>query len=256
MIYRQSADIPHPDLYIGSCCSKFDARVPNELTAVDSPAFHMPAFRQSNPLGILHGFPTYAERPRDRSVSPRTQSSSDQGNKANTTPPSMDPVRPPGPRPSRHISVQSRSDTSSQRYSIPPGASSTSSNQPLTHNRRRLTVLHPPFEMKCCCALRSRETHIFNALIASSSINPPVPTTIETNSRCEYGENRVQIYETLPNDPSILTEQGPLIWWVTRRLVISYLSGTPEMRLCSSFCKYLLHNKNAFYFLMRLKGFL
>ncbi|KAF2867531.1 hypothetical protein BDV95DRAFT_181754 [Massariosphaeria phaeospora] len=59
--------------------------------------------------------------------------------------------------------------------------------------------------------------------------------TVETCPNCELTENKVQTCETTPEDALSVNAPVPMIWWVTRRLVVSYLSGTPEMRPCSSF---------------------
>lgn len=106
----------------------------------------------------------------------------------------------------------------------------------------------PSFGVKCLCAAKSDEQrierHIFNASYTSpqetegsrkpiefTSSNP----TVETCAKCEMPENRIQVYETLPHDPGHTHSTMPMIWWVTRRLVVSYLTGTPEFRHCSSF---------------------
>jgi hypothetical protein len=68
---------------------------------------------------------------------------------------------------------------------------------------------------------------------APFQVNSETPT-IET-CNCEIGTNKVQVYESQPHDPSANNSSMPMLWWVTRRLVVSHLSGNPETRRCSSF---------------------
>ncbi|KAJ4352207.1 uncharacterized protein N0V89_007554 [Didymosphaeria variabile] len=83
------------------------------------------------------------------------------------------------------------------------------------------------------------ERHILNTTYASTPDNIPFDSsvpTIQTCAKCEVGEDRIQIYETYRTRPeNSSTSTMPMLWWSTRRLVISYVSGQPKMRHCSSF---------------------
>lgn len=275
MIHRQSSDLPHPSLYLATCCSRSDSIAP--IDVVDSPTLHEPVF---SGLGINHTFkspsastsldlphrgsspssidkrsnaPSSRHRvPGDRSVSPRAQNPH-RRESADTVPFPMDPidngqcesplVGVPGNKPSRHISSRSNSHRTSSLFTPPPPESEASSS-----SAPRRSPVPPPasFEVKCACAPRTNEKHIFNASYASTGsesdedidssfvFDSDIPT-IDTCTKCEIGENKVQIYETQPQDPSVINPPIPMMWWITRRLVVSYLSGRPEMRRCSSF---------------------
>lgn len=99
----------------------------------------------------------------------------------------------------------------------------------------------PPasYDVRCGCSAQPQERHILNTRYDSSqkdqSFDPEVPT-IMTCSKCEIGEDRIQIYETLqPVSEQDDDNMTPRLWHVTRRLVISYVSGQPKMRHCSAF---------------------
>ena len=140
--------------------------------------------------------------------------------------------------PSGHISSVSRqSSGTSQSQSIPQPRQSVVSFEP--------TPVPPPasFELNCLCGTQSKERHIFNAKIISLSTNINVPT-VQTHEQCMIPELRVQVYETMPEDsiegsgqPLIADVPIPKIWWITRRLVVSYRTEDPARRHCSSFCE-------------------
>ncbi|KAH7112932.1 kinase-like domain-containing protein [Dendryphion nanum] len=252
MIHKQTADLPRCDMYMPACCRRSDSILPIE--AVDSPTLAHPQadglgiFQPSSPPRYL-GLPPRNESPvslnrpsmnssfrgrsmsRDRSVSPRTQDYNVPRDSNDTVPFTMDPIfASPPTRPIQHISTRAESHRSSS-LSFPQAPGSIASSSGF-----RRSPVPPPagFEVKCACAGLPNEKHIFNAPFLSSIIERIVPTT-DICTKCEMGENKVQIYESTPDDANTRGSQMPLLWWVTRRLVISYLSGTPEMRRCSSF---------------------
>lgn len=153
----------------------------------------------------------------------------------------MDPPKSPTNITLKHISP--RVDSQQTSLSFPQAAKSTASSSDL----QRLPV--PPaadYEVECKCASRPLERHIFNAPFIALGIDealnisgaPSIDAAIltaEISTQCEIGENKVQIYESPPEDPGIKNGQIPMMWWVTRRLVISYLAGSPKTRRCASF---------------------
>ncbi|KAF2175793.1 kinase-like protein [Zopfia rhizophila CBS 207.26] len=130
MIHKQSAEMPHPDLYIAPCCHRSDSITPIE--GVESPTLHEPTF--SNVLGIRN-VPSSPPRPyldvvpnrnqspviagrrsprvadrrrgsRDRSISPTTQSYPKQLDSTDTIPFPMDPIQSPNIAKSTSITSQ------------------------------------------------------------------------------------------------------------------------------------------------------
>ena len=162
---------------------------------------------------------------RDQSVSPRMQHVSLAKGSLDAVPIPKDQPNSPTNKALEHISSRSDSHHTSISFPVPPPAGYT---------------------VKCGCGSRPLEKHIFNApfielatdetlnINGATTIDAAIPTA-ELYTLCEIGENRVQIYESPPEDPHIKNVQIPMIWWVTRRLVISYLSGTPKTRRCCSF---------------------
>lgn len=252
MIHKQTADLPRADLYIASCCSRSDSVVP--IGAVDSPTLAHP---QIDDLGIFQPSspPRFLDLPiqrnespvslnqqsnvsssrgrsrsRDRSVSPRTPGYKPPRDSTDTVPFNMDPVVSPLSRPLQHISTRAESyRSSSVSFPQPPESIASSS----VFKRTPVPPL-ASFDVKCACAGRPNEKHIFNSSFVSSTIENDTPT-IDTCTKCEIGENKIQIYESVTDDPSVRNSSMPMLWWTTRRLIISYLSGSPEMRRCSSF---------------------
>ncbi|KAF2797481.1 hypothetical protein K505DRAFT_139611 [Melanomma pulvis-pyrius CBS 109.77] len=271
MIHRDSAAyLPQSNLFIAPCCSRSDSIT--DVEVVDSPTLTNPAFSRGNGLGISHASaspPRFLDLPnrdysptsidgrgnpppsrtgeslkcRDRSVSPRTKHFQPPRDSMDTDPFPMDPLSSPLNRTMGHTPSRSDSQPASS-FSFPNVPESIASSSGF----RRPPVPPPAsFDVKCACASRPDEKHIFNAQFAAVALDRTIvksndAETIDTAMptadpcpKCEIGENKVQIYETLPEDPNTGNAQIPMMWWVTRRLVISYLSGTPEMRRCSSF---------------------
>jgi hypothetical protein len=178
---------------------------------------------------------------RDQSVSPRMQHVSLARESLDAVPFPMDQPNSPTNKVLGHIS--SRSDSHHNSISFLPAAESTGSSSEF-----QKSPVPPPADyiVECRCASRPLERHIFNApfidlaidetlnINGATTIDAAIPTA-EICTQCEIGENRVQIYESPPEDPLVKNVQMPMVWWVTRRLVISYLSGTPKTRRCSSF---------------------
>ncbi|KAF2014557.1 hypothetical protein BU24DRAFT_451566 [Aaosphaeria arxii CBS 175.79] len=183
-------------------------------------------------------------RSRERSVSPGTQSPHLSSESSNTIPFSIEPVSPPpiAKFTPPHIAMRTYSLRGSTHSAAKP--SELISPRPTAFSgsgaRDSLDFQRPDpdppamYSVKCGCAAQMNEKHIFNSPLVSSSIQEDLPT-IQTSPVCELRENRVQVYETLPEDPTAANISLPQIWWLTRRLVISYLSGSPEIRRCSSF---------------------
>ena len=235
--------------FIGNCCTRFDSVVPSDLA--DSPTLHLEPIPG---LGISNVFPNESypkvtKRPspgmvertqsfHSRSVSPKgiqQHTRDDSGVSTITIPHTPNYLNPESP--SGHISSISRqSPRTSQSQSIPQPRQSVTSFEP--------TPVPPPtsFELNCLCGTQAKERYIFNAEIISLSANINVPT-VQTQ-RCIIPELRVQVYETMPEDsmegagqPSIADVPIPKIWWITRRLVVSYRTEDPDRRHCSSFCE-------------------
>jgi serine/threonine protein kinase len=272
IIHKQTIRLPHPGLFVAPCCARADSLTPADV--VDSPTLHgagytglgtkspsvsppkpylldLP-FRNSSPSSLERRSNTSSSRhrdSRDRSVSPHTQSL-DVGEVTETAPFRLDsmydsrhePIDPSINKPLRHISTRSDSYRAWSLSNRPQMAGSDVSSSGF-----RPSPVPPPttFEVKCGCAPRFNEKHIFNAAYVSpisgdaGAPNPPfqlkseVPT-IETVN-CEIGENKIQIYESQPHGFSTSNSSIPMLWWVTRRLVVSSLRGNPETRRCSSF---------------------
>lgn len=171
----------------------------------------------------------------NRSRSPNTQNFARYEN-AETIRLPLEPTRSPG-------SASSRPFRDSGSASV-NGWTSSLRSSPLPDELSLTTVpsQKPPvppagrgYELKCMCGPRSDEKHIFNSAYSSSAPArfDPENRTMEIFSMCELGENRIQIYESVPLDPRSLAT-NPKLWCVTRRLVISYVSGDPAMRHCNS----------------------
>lgn len=265
MIHKQSADLPHPDLFLSSCCTRTDSAIPADT--VERPSLTEPVYNRSgrdheppspspqssypglpyrtSGVSVERGFHTPSTRhlsSRDRSQSPQSQSPGPRDS-TETAASSTNPVdysRKLSPLQTLHHFASHSDSNRTPSFASPtiPGSEASLSDIPRSQPP-------PPaiFEAKCACASRPGEKHIFNAHFASRIPDEPdAPfkfddniVTIETCSNCEVGENKVQIYETLPQDPNTKASVAPMMWWVTRRLVVSYLSGTPEKRRCSSF---------------------
>ncbi|KAF2634056.1 kinase-like protein [Massarina eburnea CBS 473.64] len=253
IIHKDSADLPRPALFVAPCCARVDSIAPAD--PVDSPSLHEPVFgglgiraaRMSPPKNMLdlpprnsnssidqrsYASPNRHRASRERSVSPRTQGSDPRDSLDSNLIP-LDHISSHREA-LRHIASVSDSQTSSSLFSASIPESDAASSP-----RAQRSPVPPPasFEVKCCCAPYPRERHIFNASYSATTpfeLDSKIQT-VETRPKCEIGENRVQVYETQPQDPSVCTSPPPMLWWVTRRLVVSYLSGTPEMRHCSSF---------------------
>jgi serine/threonine protein kinase len=259
MIHKQSAGLPYPGLFIGPCCSRADSIMP--IDVAESPNLHPPVFdafgiknnSMSPPKTYNFGRPKRKSSPssmdnrnnlpssrdsatsRNRSISPRTQSL-DPRDSMDTIPFPLDYVRSVGSKASqalRHTLPIFDSPRSSESFGTPRAEYASSPRGPQS-------PVPPPasFLVKCGCGRRPNEKHIFNASYTTDipfEFDADIPTVV-TCAKCEIGENRVQIYETPPQDPSSqVISPVPMLCWVTRRLVVSYLSGQPEMRHCSSF---------------------
>ena len=268
MIHKQTAvHVPQPSLFIAPCCSR-SASISYD---VGSPTLTNPIFSREGGLGIAQApappltylSPPRRDRspasidelnnpsigigeltkPRDPSISPRTQPLHSQRDSLDTAPISINPSSSSVNKPLQHVSSRTDSQHTSS-YSFPQHSESISSSSEF----RRSPVPSPAsFQVKCECAARLNEKHIFNAELIGLGLHHEAPQsnmtdvldatmpTAETCPKCEIGESRIQIYESPFEDPNMGNAQIPMIWWVTRRLVVSYLSGTPEMRRCSSF---------------------
>ena len=230
--------------FIGNCCTRFGGVVSSDPT--DSPTLHF-----EPGLGIsVSPNESYPKRPspdmvdrtrffHNRSVSPKgiqEHTRDDSGVNTITIPHTPNYLNPESS--SEHISsISNQSSRTSQSQSIPQPRQSVVSFEP--------TQVSPPasFELYCLCGAQAKERHIFNAEIISLSANINVPT-VQTHELCMTPELRVQVYETMPEDsmegagqPSITDVPIPKIWWITRRLVVSYRAENPAWRHCSSFCK-------------------
>lgn len=257
MIHRQSAHLPLPDLFVGRCCSRADSIIPTDT--IDSPTLHGPEYTDNAPISLQsvhllnlphrNSLPSSIERrSRELSISPRTTpatirdptenaSEGFQLSSLDSNPSDVSDFVNDFPH---MTSSRSRSRWESSYSRSYPAESDSSSV-----NYRSLPPVPPPppanFAVECNCAPRLNEKHIFNTLYATADMSTaPVPFQIISEARtiencnCEVGENKIQIYESPPQDPSN-SSSTPMIWWVTRRLVVSHLAGNPETRRCSSF---------------------
>lgn len=139
-------------------------------------------------------------------------------------------------KPPQRIDSRTDSFSTSSHVSPPHPHSEAASSSVL---RPRMPVAPPALhDVKCSCAARSNERHILNTAYVPTTglpFDPEIPT-IETCAKCETGEYRIQIYETWRLRSNKTSNRPmPMLWWSTRRLVISYVSGQPKMRHCSSF---------------------
>lgn len=236
--------------FIGNCCTRFDSVVSSD--PADSPTLHLepiPGLGISN-VSPNESYLKVTKRPspdmvdrtqffHNRSVSPKgiqEHTHDDSGVDTITIPHTPNYLNPESS--SGHISSISRqSSRTSQSQSILQPRQSVVSFEP--------TPVPPPasFELYCLCGAQAKERHIFNAEIISLSANINVPTA-QTHEQCMIPELRVQVYESIPEDsmegagqPSIADVPIPKIWWITRRLVVSYRTENPTRRHCSSFCE-------------------
>lgn len=249
-IHRDSSNLPNRNLFLADCCSRFSS-----INPIESPSFihtlpngleidnASPSPLGSSPEPSTQNF-TLGEDEigassgrtrglRDESTSTNTQNSHEILGSTDSDTLATDSVGSPTNKLTPSGTTRSTHSVSERNS----GASFQHISEPITPSLgfRGCSVASPaPFEVKCACALRSKENHIFNASFASCDFDTSIPT-IEPPKECEVGENKIQIYETLPEDPSKANTQMPMIWWITRRLVISYLSGNPGIRRCSSF---------------------
>jgi len=255
MILKASAEMPLPNLFVGPCCTRADS-----VSALDSPTLTTPPFTglgihnasvspaTPNLLHLPHRNSSASSRgrrsfaasnqnrtSRERSISPRTQSLHP-SDSTETTSSAMEFIQPSSStsvsssRPLQHIA--SRTDSHMAGNLAPePGSARSARIPPPAH-----VPLPASFPVKCSCAANPNERHILNFTYASTpgsaAFDPHIPT-IETCAKCEIGENKVQVYESYLVNP--VGPAAPRIWGVTRRLVVSYLSGSPPMRHCSSF---------------------
>ncbi|CAI6302608.1 unnamed protein product [Periconia digitata] len=271
MIHKTSAGLPRHDLFIASCCARVDSIAPIDSPTLHDPTglgikseptplstfpnirgnssspspdkrsegFFSPRFnshRSDSPRFNSHR----SDSDRDRTPSPHTQSFSQCGNSTVSPLPSDTVQRSSHSyRPHERISSSNSERTSSILLSSVP-SSSTPDSDTITLPSSRRQPVEPPathYELKCGCRLLSNEKHIFNS--AYSQVTPARfdrdKKTMQVCSMCEIGDNRVQIYESAAQDPMAQPGSVPMLWWVTKRLVISYISGDPEMRHCNSF---------------------
>ncbi|KAF2265059.1 kinase-like protein [Lojkania enalia] len=251
LIHKKSSQSPHPDLFLAACCCRSDSISPiDAVTATTSPEAFSPEglgisnassrrsyleppqrTDSSTSTDRMANSPGYSRRSesRERSISPRTQSLPSLRGSDDIVPFQMDSPFPTN-RSIQPPPVYSDTPKTSQAFSFvprPPESVASSGFQ--------IPPVPPPasFEVRCFCASQADERHIFNGAFVSCDVDPTVPT-VETCPRCEMSEDRIQVYES-PEDISNSNTSMPMIWWVTRRLVISYLSGSPELRRCSSF---------------------
>ena len=209
----------------------------DDILAKGSPTI---SFREDTGLGIrpAGGFSNSRSSgaTRDPSVSPRDSKNYDRRESGSA---SLSHVSIPQSMP-RPVSVLSdnSSRTSESRLAAFSPVSPVSSFQP--------SPIPPAaeFELNCKCGPSASETHIFNSTFSSFSINIDAPS-IDTCPDCEMSDNKIQIYETRPQDwnagsAPVFSEDHSRykLEWVTRRLVVSHLRGSPQSRVCSSFCKY------------------
>lgn len=112
---------------------------------------------------------------------------------------------------------------------------------PFPATLRSRSPVPPParFDVKCSCSAQPQERHILNI----KHISPGGDQFFDSNlasvvtcAKCEVGENKVQLYETFqPTYQQADNNTVQKLWHVTRRLVVSYVSGQPKMRHCSAF---------------------
>jgi serine/threonine protein kinase len=210
--------------------------MPNHLSLPQRPSCTSPIERSSIASLGRHG-----SEDRTRSISPHTKSIGPRGS-TETAPFRTDSKHSRSrdlsfSKPLQHIASRTDSVRTSTHFSPPRADSEAASSSTF----RPRSPVPPPaqYDVKCSCAAQPDERHIFNMPYAPKSdtmpFDPEVPT-VKTCAKCEVGEDRIQIYETdragheKPN-----TSVMPMLWWFTRRLVISYVSGQPKMRHCSSF---------------------
>ncbi|PVI05413.1 kinase-like protein [Periconia macrospinosa] len=245
MIHQQCVHLETPGLFIARCCARSDSVAPVD-TVVDSPTLCGPP---SSGLGIggdftsPQGYPMAPQhrKSKDRSVSPHTQSSGPRES-VDTMFYTMERTQR-GYRSSSNIlspvSAVSNSDQTSSILTSGGPSRTVSHTDMITTTPPHRRPIPPPatYELKCACGPRANEKHIFN-----SSYSPNGSALFDRNNRtmevfpmCEIGDNKIQVYETAPQDPKAQSRPNPMLWWVTRRLVISYISGDPEMRRCNSF---------------------
>ncbi|PSN72543.1 kinase-like protein [Corynespora cassiicola Philippines] len=267
-IYSDSVSLPQRDLFIGSCCARFDSVIPIET--VDSPTLTNPDFQG---LGIVKSsgsyLPTFLDQrssipqnnhrySSDRSISPHDVTEDDRHN-SGASPSQGRLVRNILVHPDSHRASHSSFSEPSQSLSIGTQSSDSYIQRPSDASMvqhfelmspiqvQKTSIPLPESPLKCLCAARPLEKHILNLAFDSSpsdsekSQSSPTFTidvqapTIETCSECESLTNKVQLYETQLSPQNETPGSMPQIWCVTRRMAVSYLSGSPEMRRCSSF---------------------
>jgi serine/threonine protein kinase len=210
--------------------------MPNLLGLPDRPSSASSRERSSNTPSIRH-----SSEDRTRSISSYTKGIGP-GDSVETAPFRTDSnhSRSTGPslsKPLEHIASRTDSFRTSSHLS-PPRADSEAAS--FSTYRLRSPVPPPAqYDVECSCAALPEERHIFNMPYASRldnvPFNPEIPTA-QTWAKCEIGEDRIQVYETYRTGPeNSNTSAMPMLWWSTRRLVISHVSGQPKMRHCSSF---------------------
>ncbi|KAF2437571.1 hypothetical protein P171DRAFT_491913 [Karstenula rhodostoma CBS 690.94] len=274
MIIKASSELESPDSYIGPCCTRNNSlALPNTINSptLHNPGFpglggsapnaslmakstddcrksgiqnalpHSPSTTSSREHSSITPSSRHGSEDRTRSVSPRTKSIGPRDS-TESAPFESDSLHsrsrdPSLSKPLQHIASRTDSVRTSSHFSPPRPESEAASSSTF----RPRTPVAPPaqYEVKCSCAAQPQERHIFNIPYAPTPENMPfdpgVPT-VQTCAKCEIGEDRIQVYETYrarPENPN--TSAMPMLWWTTRRLVVSYVSGQPRMRHCSSF---------------------
>lgn len=202
---------------------------------------HRPSTTSSRERSSITPSNRHWSEDRTRSVSPHTKSIGSRDN-TETAPVHSESLHSRSrdtsfSKPLQHIASRIESVRTSSHFSPPRPDSEAASSSTF----RPRTPVAPPaqYEVKCICAAQPYERHIFNIPYVSTPedmpFDPRVPT-IQTCAKCEIGEDRVQVYETCRTRPENSdTSPMPMLWLSTRRLVISYVSGQPKMRHCSSF---------------------
>ncbi|OCL02319.1 kinase-like protein [Glonium stellatum] len=238
MIEKHYHESSVPVTFIGNCCARLDSI--NSSGPGDSPTLHLEpktGLRISN-ASAKKSSSDMVDRTQlfpNRSASSKGSQELSRGDSGigtiPYTPSYLDPESSP-----EHLS------------NISPKSSRTSQSQPIPQPRQSFTSFEPapvpppaPFELYCLCGPQAKERHIFNAEIISFSTNMNIPTA-HTHEQCMNPKLRVQIYETMPEDPTEKAIQSsiegmslPKIWWITRRLAVSYQVDNPARRHCSSF---------------------
>ncbi|KAL5426249.1 hypothetical protein PMIN05_011727 [Paraphaeosphaeria minitans] len=225
-----------------------DCRVPGIQNAPTSPAMtnrlrlpHRPSTNSSRERSSITPSSRHGSEDRTRSVSPRTKSIGPRDS-TETAPFQSGSLHscsrdPSFSKPIQHIASRTDSVRTSGHFSPPRPDSEAASYSTF---RPRSPVAPPAqYEVKCSCAAQPQERHILNIPYVSTPetmpFDPGVPT-VQTYAKCEIGEDRIQVYETPRAGPEhSSTSSMPMLWWTTRRLVLSYVSGTPKMRHCSAF---------------------